>query len=688
MTNPLLDATLPTPAFDRIQPQDFMPAIETLISEAREKFEYLKNNESTPSFSNTAVPLESLFEDINRVGAILRTYYQAATGPEIIAVYEEVSKSTATFKKDIFQDAVISARFQAVYNSRDRLPLDDQDRRVLKNIYDTFEDNGAFLDPAQKDRVRAIEQELIGLCNKFNTNLKDSAQQQAVLFTDSADLRGVPEAIVTEMKAKAVEAGHAQGWLYAPERLQVDALLEMAESCHFRESIFKALNRMGTQVPLDNEPLVQDITRLRHEYARILGYDHYADMALSRTMAGSWPRVQGFLQDVSDKLLHHFEKEVKIIQEYADKNGGPARLEPWDLPYWSARYKSENLSFDSAKFSEYLDLDRAMDGFFAHAGRLFDIDFQQISYPVYHPDVRTYEVRDKADGALRGVLYVDLYARSGTKEGGAWMDHIHPAGGNRVNTVTFNLNHAKPEPGKSCLISVDEAETLFHEGGHALHGLLGTKTKYKSLQGPGISSDFLEIHSMTMENWVTQRACLDTFAIHHQTGTLVPEDLFSALKKSSSWMAAQQALKIVQNALWDFAVHTGDTGKTPLADIQARSMMGSTLADHVRPYPLPRFSHLFSSPTDGYAAGYYGYLWSMIHKSDAFVPFRADPYDQQAASRLKAFYERGSSGDPNCLYEDYRGGPATFDAFMTAMGADEADTKKKPAGPDIKPVGP
>ena len=667
------------PALDQIYPENYMPAIDRAIEDVQSQLQKIKDGAAAPSFDNTVVPLESLFDGIIYIQHILNNKSANDYSEALAEVEEAVSIKVSGLVKNVFQDQALGKRFQAVYAVRDRLPLDDDDKTILYYMHQAFESSGAFLTPAGQSRIREIDEQLISLGQKFTKNMKGAPLQQAVVIVDSDELAGLSKQEVARLESNARENGHKKGWLFIPERLLVDEMLEHAESSSFRKKIFESLEQMGKHAPYDNGPIIAAMQQLRHEYARLLGYDSYAAFARSRAMTKDLPAVRKLLSDVADKALPKFEEEMKALEKFAAVAGGPSKLEPWDVSYWAGRQREALYHFDSNAFSKNLQLENVLKGMFNEAGRIFDLDFRESSgsYPVVHPDVRTFDVINKETGRPMGILHIDLYARPGTKSGGAWMSQLQTKTDVRPNVIIFNMNIVKPPEGKQAHVALSQYVTMYHEFGHALQGLLGLNVKYSSLQGTNGPADFIEFHSMVNERRATVNDNLRHYALNADTGLPPDERTLEALTKSQSYFESRGLLKMVQNSLRDLEFHSIDPAhyRGDLA-IEAAVALKSPYAAHIRPYSLTRFDHLFSSGHTGYAAGYVNYLIAEEHAADGFAPFKENPYDPLWSKRLKDLYCRGSGGDPVALYREYRGRDVTPEAMLRDAGIYTADQKK------------
>jgi peptidyl-dipeptidase Dcp len=670
MTNPLQPPAR-QPPFDALRPEHFLPALEEVLRAAEESVARLKNDAAPPSFANTVVPLEKIFQRAGDILGLLSNYVHNVYSDDIAAIEEKASLRLAEISKNIFQDAAIGARFRAVYDARDTLALDEDDRAVLTHLHHAFEAQGGLLtDPAAQKKIRDLDAELISLAQKFTVNLQAAPKQQAVLIADAAELAGLSPSEVETLAENARKAGHASGWLFIPERLLVDEWLEKAENAGFRRKMFEALNRMGTEAPHDNRPVILQMQKNRDAYAKLLGYPHYTAFARSRAMVTDLARVEKLLDDVAAAALPKFEAEVKALEAFSARQGGPATLEPWDVPYWATRQRTALYNFDANAFTRHLEINNVMDGMFDQASRLFGISFtKEDGHARLHDDIDVYAVHDAKTKDLVGYLHVDMYARPGTKAGGAWMSVLQAKEDGRPVTVICNMNITKPPKGEPTLIGLSQYITLYHELGHCLQGLLGMDVKYVSLQGTAGPADFVEIHSMINEQRALLRDNIKTFLRDADTGAAPADTVIDALLKSQSFFESRTLLLMVQNSRRDFHFHSVDPARgLGVEAVEKEVALQSPYAAHIRPYPLARFSHLFSSAHSAYAAGYVNYLLAQVHASHGFVPFRDDPYNKDWSEKLARFYRRGSGGVPADLYKGYRGEPADPTPMLQDLG--------------------
>lgn len=670
MTNPLLSRTA-IPAFDAVKPEDYQPAVDLALAGVQDKLAAIKA--APASFANTVVPLESLFDELNDIMDVLYLATANTYTKQLGDIQSEVQVQISDLTKTVYQDRDLGALFQQVYSQRDTLPLGADDRTILRDLYWQFESSGAFLSQAGQDRIRAIDAELIKLAATFHDNLQAAPKQQAVLITDRAELAGLSDDEIEILEKHARDNGHAQGWLFLPERLLVDEWLEKAEVSSFRRKMLESLERMGTQAPYDNEPVVAQMQKLRHEYADLLGYPNYASFARTRTMK-NLDEAEELLDQVGKAALAKFEDDMHQLEQFSASNGGPAKLEPWDVPFWAAKQRTALYHFDAAEFSKYLPMENVLQGMFKQAGIVGNVDYVESAgkYPVVHPDIRTYDVTDRATGN-KSILHVDLYARPGTKSGGAWMSQLQAGSATRPAIIILNMNISKPSGGKTPLVALSQLDTTYHENGHSLQGLVAQRSKYRSLNSVYGPSDFIEIHSIINEPRATLHDNLLSYARHVDTGLPPDAATLAAMEASSSHFQARELLKLVQNAKRDLAFHmTAPEDYKGTKQIEADVAFDSPYQDHIRAYTMTRFGHLFEEARGAYVAAYVDYLIAQEHAADGFEPVKDDPYNPAWLARLREFYNPAAGspvGDWAQRYRDYRGRDATPDAMLRRAGA-------------------
>lgn len=662
--NPLLSKQ-PVPQVDQIRPEHVLPALEQILTATRQKVDALKADTSAPTFANTYVALEMAMAPLADLARLVGTLEAVLRSPAMVEVVEKMETAIKEFEtKEVFQDTLLGSRFGQV-----DAPTDAQDNYLYELTRQAFESGGAFLSPEDQAVLLKIDARLIQLYTVFNNNVLKGLEEQAVHVTDPAELEGLPTGVVDAMKEKAGERG-VEGWLFEPERLLVDRILTVAASPVFRRRILEALESIGNQPGHDNRPVMKEIHVFRQQRAAMLGYADHAAYKLTRTMAGSLDRAEALVEMVLDKAMPKLEQTVRDVSAFAAEKAGVNSLEPADFPYWAARLQAERHACDINAFGAYLPYETSvLPGSFETVSRLLDVTITpNPAHPSYHPDVTSYDVVDNRSGKLAGVLYVDPYSRK-EKSLGAWMQHVQTADETRPSVVTLNLNLLKPQPGKPCLVSLDDVETHFHELGHAMHGVLGHENvRYPSLQGTSAPADYTELQAMLLENWGTRPEGLELFARHHETGEAIPPAMLNALKSSSAFMSEALIMRMAANARRDLVAHTTPAVEfTSDVAMQQKADMPHPLAPLLRPYSLHRFSHLFGS--GGYAAGYYSYLWSRMLRDDAYRHFaEKGMFDPATSRRLGDLYRAGSSRDPNVLYREFNGKDATSQAMLTGVG--------------------
>jgi peptidyl-dipeptidase Dcp len=702
--NPLLEDHA-IPPFDRILNEHYKPAITQELAAIETRLAEIKAKPA--SFENTVVPLEKLFSKVSDIMMLLGNANLNTYSKERSEIEGDIDVTVSDFSKKVYQDRELGRLFQDVYRQRDSLPLDGDDRTVLRDIYWEFESCGAFLSADDQDRIRAIDADLLKAAQTFRDNMQAAPSQQSILITDRAELAGLSEDEIAglqaqsmdharrltmtpdELKAKGLGPTYISGdiadvlkaalvsgdfsncYLFVPERLLVDEWLEKAENSDFRRKICVALEGIGTQAPFDNEPVIADLHKLRQEYATLLGYPNYASFARTRTMK-TLAEAQDLLQKVADAALPKFEEEVRALETFSADHGGPAKLEPWDVPYWATRQAQALYNFDANAFSSYLPIKNVMDGLLEEAALVGGLEYRESTgkYPMLHPDMQTYDVINPQTGR-KSILCVDLYARPGTKVGGAWMNTIQAADGDRPAIIIFNMNFSQPAAGKQALIALSQLETTYHEDGHARHGLEAVNSKYRSLNnvyGPG---DFFELQSMINESRGVLRENMKKHARHIVTG-LPPDDaMLDTMEAASGHFRSRELLKIVQNSFRDLAFHsTAPENYQGTKALEKSVAFDSPYMDHIRAYSCTRFTHPFDSARGSYCAGYVNYLIAQEHAEDGAAFMNEGPYDPQRLKKLRDLYNpaAGRFGDFAGRYRDFRGRDATPAAMLRKAG--------------------
>lgn len=673
--NPLVGPSpLPygAPPFADIRPAHFLPALGWAIAEARARLDALKNNPAPPTFENTVEALVFYDEALGRVSSAFSYFAGVHKTPELKAIQEEFESRLVEFSSDVSLDPVLFARVRAVYDARAGLGLDTEGAKLLDDTYRGFVRSGALLNDADKARLRRIDQDLTKITTQYDDNVTASEDAWKRLVTDKAELEGVPPRALDIYRDLAAKAGHAEGWLITISPPPSD-ISSYARNRALREEIYRAQCQVAYAAPYDNRPAVPEIVRLRDEKARLLGYDGYAPYALDGAMAESVKTVGAFLDRNLSVYYPAAEKELADLKDYARRTDGLTDFQPWDYAYYWHRAMEEKFGLDLETLRPYFELNRVLNGLNAHAEKLFDIKIAAAdgAYPVYDPAVRVFEVRDnRAGGAVIGLFYGDYYARPGFKQPGAWMNLYRARGlydgQDAIPIVANNMNVPRPPEGKPALISLDEVRTLFHEFGHALHGLLAVG-RYPCLTGTNVEQDFVELPSQVQENWALEKEVLDTFAVHHETGEKLPAELIAKVKEADNFGAAYAGLRQTALGLLDFRWHTGPV--LTVEDVEDEVSARAALFPRIAGAMSPRFGHLFGSPT-GYAVGYYGYKWAEVLDADVFAAFKAKGlYDRELGDRLRdTIYAPGGTRHPAELYRAMMGRDPDPDALFRREG--------------------
>ncbi|MCR4266937.1 M3 family metallopeptidase [Nitratireductor sp. ZSWI3] len=672
-THPLVNwnGALGLPDFAAFDDVAFAPVFDAALAAHAAEIAEIAGNPEPPTIENTLAALELAGDALSKVSAIFWTRAGAHTNEAIQSLEREISPRMARHVSAIFMNDALFARIDALYEARQTLGLDAETDRVLEKTWKRFVRGGARLGAADKARLAKINEELAGLGAKFGQNVLADESGWAH-FLDEGDLAGLSDSLKSAMAEAAASRGEAGRYAATLSRSIVEPFLASSERRDLREKVFEAFTRRGENGgDTDNAGIVCETLKLRAEKARLLGYETYAALKLDDTMAKTPEAVQELLQPVWQKAREKAAEDQKDLARIAAGEGHNHAIAPWDWRFYAEKRRTERFAFDESALKPYLALENVIAAAFDVANRLFGLTFEeQEGVVAWHEDVRSFIVRN-AGGSARGVFLADYFNRP-SKRSGAWMSALQS--GYRLGTgkapVIYNvMNFAKPPKGRPALLSMDEARTLFHEFGHALHGLLSDVT-WPSIAGTSVARDFVELPSQLYEHWFTVPQVLQKFALHHETGAPMPEELLEKMIAARTFDAGFATVEFTASALVDMAFHsTADAPADPLA-FEAATLQQLDMPDAiVMRHRTPHFLHVFAG--DGYSAGYYSYMWSEVLDADAFRAFEeaGDPFDEETAEKLRRhIYSAGGSADPEELYKAFRGRLPTPEAMMEKKG--------------------
>ncbi len=675
------------PPFDQVKVADFKPALEAAMAEKLTEVERIAAGTEKPTFDNTLAALERAGRSLDRVQTVYGVWGSTMNGPEFQAVQREMAPRLAAFNDKITQNEPLFRRIEAVYNSPDKSKWTPEQQRLSWLYYTNFVRAGAKLKPEAKARLSEINQQLAGLYTRFGQNLLADETDQFLVIKTEAELAGLPPALRDAAAAAAASKKMPGAWVITNTRSSVDPFLTYSDRRDLREKAWRMfVNRGDGGGKTDNNALITEILQLRVERAKLLGYATHAHWRLENTMAKTPERALELMEAVWKPAVARVREEVADMQTLADKEGAKIKIEPWDYRYYAEKVRKARYDLDQNEVKPYLQLDKLREGMFWVAGELFGFNFTPLTnVPVYHPDVRVWEVTDKATKQHIGVWYFDPYAREG-KRSGAWMNAYRSQERNEGDVTTIvsnNSNFVKGKPNEPVLISWDDAETLFHEFGHALHGL-NSRVTYPSLSGTAVPRDYVEFPSQLLEHWLSTPEVLQKFAVHYQTGKPIPKDLVERIERASTFNEGFATTEYLSSALVDMKLHlAGDRKIDPDAfERETLAQLGMP-AELVMRHRTPQFGHVFSG--DSYSAGYYSYLWSDVLTADAFGAFTegGGPYNKAVAQRLRQhIFSVGNTIDPAEAYRAFRGRDPRIEALMRKRGFAPKETKeegKRPA---------
>ena len=662
-----------TPPFDRVEVAAFKPALEAAMAEQLAEVERIAADPAAPTFENTIEALERAGRALERVSTVYGVWGATMSTPDYQAVQREMAPRLAGFNDRITQNEALFKRIEAVYNSPAKAKLTPEQQRLAWFYHNNFVRAGARLDAKSKARLSEINQQLAGLYTRFSQNVLFDENERYLELKTEADLAGLPPSV----RDAAAEAARAKGkegsWLIVNTRSSVDPFLAYSDRRDLREQAWRMfINRGDNGDARDNNAIITEVLQLRAERAKLLGYQTHAHWRLENAMAKTPERAMELMMAVWKPAVARVREEVADMQAQADREQAGIKIEPWDYRYYAEKVRKAKYDLDANEVKPYLQLEKLREGMFWVAGELFGFEFRPVTnLPVYHPDVRVWEVTDRATKRHIGLWYFDPYARQG-KRSGAWMNAYRRqqrVDGEVTTIVSNNSNFVKGKPGEPVLVSWDDAETLFHEFGHALHGL-SSRVTYPSLSGTAVARDYVEFPSQLLEHWLSTPEVLQRFALHYQTGKPIPQELVERIRRASTFNEGFATTEYLSGALVDMKLHlAGDRKIDPDAfEREALAELGMP-AELVMRHRTPHFTHVFAS--DGYSAGYYSYLWSDVLTADAFGAFTEGKgaYDRAVAERLtRHIFSVGNTVDPAEAYRSFRGRDASVEALMRKRG--------------------
>ncbi len=693
MTNPLLEKwTGPfggVPPFAKVKVELFTPAMMAAMDEQRREVDVIAKNPEAPNFDNTIAAMEDMGRALDRVETLYGVWSSTMNGPEFQAIEREMAPKLAAFSDEITQNEALFKRIEAVYNSPEKAKLTPEQQRLTWRHYTSFVRAGAKLDAAGKKRVAEINQRLASLFTNFSQNVLADEENYMVVIEKEADLEGLPDSVRSAMAAAAKGKGMEGKWIVSNTRSSVEPFLTYSNKDDLREKVWKNfVNRGDNGDTHDTKKLITEILKLRAERAKLLGYATHAHWRVENAMAKTPERAMALMEEVWPAAVKRVKEEVADMTALAKKAGVKRKVEPWDYRFYAEKVRKAKYDLDENEVKPYLQLEKLREGMFWVAEQLFGFVFSPVKdVEVYYPDVRVWEVKQKATGKHVGLWYFDPYARKG-KKSGAWMNAYRPQErfkGEVTTIVSNNSNFVKGKDGEPILISWTDAETLFHEFGHALHGL-SSNVNYPTIAGTRVARDYVEFPSQLLEHWLPTPELLEKFAVHYQTGKPIPKELLAKIEKAKTFNQGFATVEYLSSALIDMKLHlAGDKDIDPGAFERDTLKALGMPAEIVMRHRTPQFNHVFAG--DGYSAGYYSYLWSDTLTADAYEAFveGKGPYDASVAERLrKNVFSVGDTIDPAEGYRAFRGKDAGTAALMKKRGFVTAAPAAKPAAPKKK----
>ena len=668
-----------TAPFSKIKTEDYLPAFKIAIKKAKAEIDAIVNTSEAPSFKNTIEALDYSGEELDRISSLFFNLNSAETNDEIQKIAQEISPLLSEFSNDITLNVDLFKRVKIVYDNKTNLDLTTEQNTLLDKKYKGFSRNGANLPEAKKDTLRAIDKELSQLKLTFGEHILAETNAFEMHLTNEADLSGLPDG-AKEAAKQLAESKNKDGWLITLDYPSYIPFMTYADNRLLREKLSKAFGSKGfNNNDLDNQEIVLKIAQLRFKRAQLLGYKTHAHFVLEERMAKTPEKVTTFLNELLDKAKPAAKEEFTTLENFAKSLDGTStanssgidKLQKWDSGYYSEKLKQKLFSLDDEQLKPYFKLENVINGAFNVAEKLFGLQFEEVqNIDKYHNDVLTYEVKD-ADGDLVSIFYADFFPRGG-KRNGAWMTSYKPQmikdSHNHRPHVSIVCNFTKPTKSKPSLLTFNEVTTLFHEFGHALHGMLANTT-YPSLSGTSVFWDFVELPSQILENWCYEEETLKLFATHYETGAVIPMELIEKIKASATFHEGMQTLRQISFGLLDMSWHGVDPSE--IKDVKAYEVASfgdtSLYPDVAENCMSTAFAHIFQG---GYSSGYYSYKWAEVLDADAFEYFKEEGiFNKDVANKFKTFIlSQGGTEDPMTLYKKFRGQEPKPEALLRRAG--------------------
>ncbi|MBP7012278.1 MAG: M3 family metallopeptidase [Steroidobacteraceae bacterium] len=662
------------PPFDQVKVGDLKPGLETGMAQQLAEIDRIANDPAAPTFENTIAAMERSGRTLDRVATVYGVYSSTLNDEAVQAVEREMAPKLAAFSDQITQNPQLFERIARVYETRETSGLTPEQQRLTWVYYTNFVRAGARLDAAGKKRTAEINQELARLFTTFGQNVLKDENEDVIYLDQESDLAGLPQGVRDGMAQGAEGRGQKGKWAIANTRSSIEPFLTYADDRALREKAWRMfVNRGDNGGATDNNATIAQILQLRAERAKLLAFPTHAHWRLENAMAKSPERAMELMEAVWTPAVARVHEEVADMQKIADADKAGIRIEPWDYRYYAEKVRKAKYDLDETEVTPYLQLENLREGMFHTAKELFGFNFKPVDaskVPVYHPDVRVWEVTNPK-GELVGLWYFDPYARKG-KRSGAWMNAYRTQerfDGDIRTIVSNNSNFVKGKPGEPVLISWEDAKTLFHEFGHALHGL-SSNVNYPSVAGTAVARDYVEFPSQLLEHWLSTPEILDRYALHYQTGKPIPAELVARIDAAEKFNQGFKTVEYLSSALVDMKLHLAGGQKIDPDKFERETLAALGMpAEIVMRHRTPQFNHVFSS--DGYSAGYYSYLWSDTITADAWDAFTeaGGPWDKDVAKRLRDnVFGVGNTIDPATAYRQFRGRDPGIAALMRKRG--------------------